>query len=90
MSDNGVVWEDPPEPRFGGHPAWRERLAPLIERPGEWARVLKTPNAQTARSQASRLSLKKRGSLPGQWEFVTRTKDGMAFVYARYLGPDDG
>ena len=83
--DNGVVWEEPPLPRTKG--IWLERLAPLVEHPGEWARVHET-SSQIARNTAGNLT---RGVLmtpPGQWEFAARTVDGKGRVYARYLGPE--
>ena len=88
MSDNGIVWEEPPEVRHGGHSQWLSRLAPVLERPGEWCRVHETTSGKSARSTVARLNHGRVGlPAPGKWEFVSRTKDGHGYVYARYLGP---
>ena len=92
MSDNEIVWETPPEvpPRNGI--LWTERLAPVMERPGEWARVHELGHS-SAWQIVSQLRRGVKPSPPGRWEFVARSnKDdtSRAFVYARYLGPEDG
>ena len=83
MSDD-IVWEEPPpRERKGGHPrVWLERLAPLVERPGEWARILDAETAKRATSTATNLRLGKVKVPPGEWEFAARGQR----VYARFLG----
>lgn len=79
-----IVWEDP-----GGensHPApsiWQRRLAPVMERPGEWARVHEFTINETARSTAHALRTGKLRVPDGKWEFQHRGPR----VYARYVGP---
>lgn len=84
---NGVVWEDPPEEKAGTG-VWHERLAPLMARPGVWARIAERPQPSTARTVASNLRKRMVRVPEGDWEFVSRQVDGTAYVYARYLGPD--
>jgi hypothetical protein len=93
-SDDGIVWEDPPEilnPRnvLGRPPVWVTRLTPLIERPNEWARIAERPPGP-ARSLAGSLRKRQVRVPEGEWEFAARSRDGKGYVYARYLGPSDG
>ena len=88
MSDDEIVWEDPPPSSRGGRLPWGDRLKPLIERPNEWAQVTTFPTGAAARSIAGTLRQGK-GTVPeGKWEFTARElEDGRGAVYARYLGP---
>jgi hypothetical protein len=86
---SGIVWEDPPAAAKTGQPTvWPQILAPLTERPREWARVRTNTTARASYQTAQNL---RNGSVrvpPGRWEFRgVKTPDGGA-VYARYLGPD--
>lgn len=97
-----LVWEDPPErpQRAEGGPPnkgiWVQRLAPLKERPGQWARVYYGPYG-TASGSASGLRRGKFHGIntPGEqyWEFESR-KDPIntdrGSMYARYVGPTNG
>jgi hypothetical protein len=102
---NGLVWEDPPNTRpFGDRrykprTVWIERLSPLLERPGTWARVLECPNVHSAGGAAGQIRRASRGVranivIPaGRWEATARTvtENGTKhfYVYARYLGADN-
>lgn len=95
MTGNGIVWENPPEPRGRGNPhpthrsKWVPLLTPLMERPSEWARVDIRSTAKRAGAMANALRRGKAVTLPpGQWEFTSRSQpDGTGAIYARYLGP---
>lgn len=93
MTDNGIVWEDPPESRQGRAPtSWAERLAPIMERPGEWARV-QDFSYSSAWQVVSHLRKGLKPVPPGRWEFAARKNQDdpkRAYIYARYLGPEDG
>jgi hypothetical protein len=84
METAEIVWQDPPARNAGA--AGRERkwvtvLAPLLERPGQWARVLALPDPKRANGVAG--SIKKAAGLEReQWQVVSRGGE----VYARYLG----
>ena len=89
MSDE-IVWEDPPKiVRRGRDGIWRERLAPLVEKRGAWARVRQCATPSQAASWASNLRRRQVLVPPGKWEFKARTARGSSYVYARYLGPED-
>jgi hypothetical protein len=91
VSDNGqIVWEDPGPPARGPALAWDSRLRPLMERPGEWARVREAPRSQQG-GIISQLKSRRFRYPAGRWEFTTRRIDEARIsVYARYLGPEDG
>lgn len=81
-----VDWADPPNP--SGRPSLQDRLLPLMEQPGRWARL-----GEFSASYASVLSHKQElYSIPdGRWEFTGRREScppGRAILYARYLGPE--
>lgn len=90
MADQ-VIWEDPRPPRNGrGGPSWWELLEPVMERPGEWARVREMLKS-SAEATVQHLKRRVRDYPPGRWEFRSRrTGQGMSAIYARYLGPEDG
>lgn len=81
-----IVWEDPPAPKRGHNGMWVERLAPLVERPGEWARVKGPTSESNARATANNLKDRKIKIPDGKWEVVARHVDGKGYVWARYLG----
>lgn len=83
-----IVWEDPETTATGScSSAWVDRLAPLMDCPGRWANLGEYTNAT--------VTLLKQGTLrapAGRWEFTGRRRDrpkGRAFLFARYLGPED-
>jgi hypothetical protein len=70
---------------------WIGRLAPLMERPGEAARVLLCAGP-SARAQCHNLRSGKYRIPEGRWDFVSRELDqpidgNTHGVWARYLGP---
>lgn len=89
MTDNEIVFEEPPVNwgRSSRHRSILRELQPLIERPGEWARVRgpidKTPASNFARclrkGQAAGIS-------PGDFEATARSLNGTYYVWARYVG----
>lgn len=92
MTDNGIVWEEPKPitPRHGN--VWLERLLPLMEHPGRWARAGEV-NRSSAWAVARQLTTGIKRRPPGRWEFAARGSDdnpARGYVYARYLGPEDG
>lgn len=87
-----IVWEEPPPPEVrrrqrGDMPrgGWGLRLMALMQRPGDWARIAACPTQASASSTTDRL---KKRPLPGVWEFVSRSGPSGAFIYARYIGPE--
>lgn len=77
-----IVWEDPPtKSRYG---AWAERLAPLRERPGEWAKFGKANSSTVTNINRGRLS----GITAGDYEArgVDQQRNGECTLYVRYLG----
>ena len=85
-----IVWEEPPETRRGhpGPTVWQRRLAPVVERPGEWAWIVDTPPNMArgfARTMKAGRIMTPDGTLPQEWEAVCRTVDGKPRLYVRYL-----
>ena len=86
-----MKFENPPAAPGGDRPSWAARLAPLQERPGEWACIgdFAPPTASHLRS-----GLYRRPS--GVWEFRSRTlnaagekpRPGKLWLYAQYVGPE--
>lgn len=80
-----IVWEDPPLSHAGPTgPRWADRLAPLRERPGEWANLGRhNPNYVTQINQGSLTGIE-----PGEFEAVGRRSsgDGKRDLYVRYIG----
>jgi hypothetical protein len=81
-----IVWEDPPPAMSGGHRlVWADRLAPLRERPGEWANL-----GEHNTSIAVRIRQGRAGSCaPGEFEATVRHADsgrGRGTIYVRYVG----
>lgn len=92
MSDNEIVWENPPASHRQGEMDWRERLLPLMARPGDWARVHEM-NRHSAWTLVSQLRRGIKNRPEGRWEFLARTNQNdksKAYIYARYLGPEGG
>ena len=88
MSDNGIVWEDPP--RAGNYTVrndqYRAILEEVAQHPGKWARIGECPTNHQAASLAG--NLRRSVYKPaGEWKFLKRSKDGHQYVYALYLGP---
>lgn len=88
-----LVWEAPPNAgrshreRTG---EMAERLAPLRDRPGEWAKVpnpTEGPNAANHAAQAIRGG-EYQGIMVGEFEATTRMVDGQRLLWARYVGDD--
>ncbi len=75
-----VQWEDPPE-----KDSWLQRLAPLMERPGAWAKIAEGPYDKVSRMG---WALRHKYKIPpGEWEFeVSTVEKGVGQVHARYLG----
>jgi len=87
--DNDIVFEDPPPNGAGLEGIWALRLAPLRERPGEWARVAGPLTVSSAGSTARNLKKGDYSGCPkGDYEAVSRQVDGKAYVWARYVGAD--
>lgn len=93
-----VRWEEPKSARVGADSKlWVERLAPLMECPGRWARVAVFVSGESARSTAVHIKRPHNSTLrvpPGQWEAVSRKlyegdDQGKYAIYARYLGPNE-
>lgn len=79
-------WEGPPPPRKYVQD-WVEIAKALKARPGEWAMVGVYPHAGIASGHAHRLAHGGyKGLRAGVIEAVSRTVDGEARVYARYVG----
>ena len=83
-----VTWEKPAKSEAN---VWVNRLSPVMEQPGEWARVGAFPVGIRSHSRSANSPV-----VPtGRWEFVTRIHDrlgrqapaGTLWFYARYLGP---
>jgi hypothetical protein len=79
----GPAWEDPPSGARGPTGIWKQRLAPLLEKPNSWARF-DCKNVAVARRYAYLLKHRRLQRPDGVWEFTTRG----AAIYARYLGPE--
>jgi hypothetical protein len=92
MTDNGIVWEEPAQISTRRAQKWSERLAPLMEQPGRWARVGNVSRS-SAWAVARQLATGTKPRPPGRWEFAARGSKEDAtrgLIYARYLGPEDG
>lgn len=88
MSEEAIVWQDPPQNARGRKPAWPARLAPLMARPGDWAQVKLCKTAGTAGATAKFLKSGRLSVPAGRWEFRSAALgDGLGWgVYARFLG----
>jgi hypothetical protein len=90
-----IEFVDPPEPRWnigllnGSQPRIIRELAPLRDRPGEWARVYGPLKDMAARNKAATI---RRGDPvgmePGEYEATARTLDDGSYVWVRYVGQD--
>lgn len=65
---------------------WMRMLEPLMNQPGRWAIVARKQSRSVASTTAQNLRQRIVRIPTGQWEFASRTVDGEARVYARYLG----
>lgn len=80
-----IQWKEPPP--SGSKPfeaVWLKRLAPCVEKPGEWALVVTRKTPELAKHMANRLR-RRRQRIPepdGEWEFAARGVD----VYAVFHG----
>jgi hypothetical protein len=87
-----IVFGDPPVPEWNAktlnsEPRIVRELAPLRERPGEWARVYGPLKSQSAHNKAAYI---RRGDAvgiePGEYEATARTIDDGSYVWVRYVG----
>lgn len=85
-----LAWEEP-SPQVRGRPQaespWVQRLRPLMENPGRWARV-----AERDAPLIGNVSTQVKGAikhLGGRWEHTTRRNSGRGRFYVRYLGPEE-
>lgn len=89
MTDQEIVWSDPPERRATATRVWDPILTPLMERPGQWARIKVGPPG-IMYSTAGNLrngSIRIPGDNPAHWEFAARKlDDDTAGLWARYIG----
>lgn len=83
-----LIFEDPRRP-LGRGIDWYATLEPLVERPGDWARVRTFSSSGGATNAMARLR-ERTVEIPepeGTWEFTTRAAEGgRRHLYARYLG----
>jgi len=86
--DEGLIWEEPPpeEPRVRRGP-WERLLAPLLERPGEWARVRELKNLNSAQATLCNLRAGKIRLAAGRWSFRGSLTE--PYIWACYLGPEE-
>jgi hypothetical protein len=83
----GITWEEPPS--VSQRPGkYMLLLAPLVEHPGEWARIVTYDKARSAYAKAAAFA-SGRVPLPltpaGEWEFIARTiTPGEFAVFGRY------
>lgn len=80
MSEISIVWKEPPPKTTRSK--WADLLAPLRERPGEWAMVrADTP----AKVSGLRQRLVKTASVRGQFELrAHKVSDELAELYVRF------
>lgn len=95
MTAAEIIWETPPpkSSRNSQSDTWVDRLSPLVEKPGEWARVWEGA-VSTARSYTTSLRSRKFPiPNPGDsWSFVSRSLDTdktRGRLYACYVGETD-
>lgn len=89
MSADEVVFMDPPGRKFerSQQPKIITELKPLRDRPGEWARVRHDLTQNAASVFAFNLAHGKfSGIAEGEYEAVSRSKNGRGDVFARYIG----
>lgn len=79
-----VDWESPRKP------VWHERLLPLKQQPGRWAKVRDTSSNAQAHKYASRLRHhpEEYNLPPGRWEFKGEKRGDGGALLARYLGDE--
>ena len=85
MTDQPIVWEDPPTSVAGpaAKGVWAQRLAPLREHPGVWANL-----GDFHQSQAFVIRHGRKSGVPaGEFETCVRNvKNGRGTLYARFVG----
>lgn len=80
MSEISIVWKAPP-PKVS-RSKWADLLAPLKERPGEWAMVL---DGKPEKIGGLRTRLAKTAAIRGQFELrAHKVSDDAAELYVRY------
>jgi hypothetical protein len=89
MADE-IVFMDPPRPMVGKGATGKTaaRVAPLRERPGEWARIRSDVKPGTAASYAAVIRKgRSHGIEEGEFEVITRSNgDGTSDIFARVIG----
>lgn len=88
MSASEIVFRDLPKKSAGGRHSpnagkWVRILAPLVDRPGDWAVVTTRATPGAAANTAATIRQGRVELPPGRWEATTRLCD----VYVRYMGP---
>jgi hypothetical protein len=83
VSEIEIVWQDPPAKTQTSR--WAERLTPLRERPGSWARI-RVDNP--AKIGGLRQRLARTAALKDAFEFRThKVTDTQSELYARFTPP---
>jgi hypothetical protein len=91
MADE-IVWEAPPEPTWSNRPRvgkWTRLLAPLRDRPGEWANLGEHHCGTVSRIKTGQVGDAK----PGEFEATSRGVDretNKGTLYVRYVGQKGG
>lgn len=80
-----IIWENPPERRTQPT-VWPQRLEPLKQKPGQWARI-KTGSPASMYSMAGNLRNGQVKVPSGRWEFRShKINENTGGLWARYLG----
>lgn len=91
-----IVFSDPPRRGSGAGrtPKYAAHVKQLLERPGEWACIIRNPNAKTTASIATNIRNSKSYGViakPGKFQVVNRkTESGDYGVWARWVPPVGG
>lgn len=84
VKDEGLTWQDPPEPeKKGKYAALAKRLK---ERPSQWA-LLDQPRGTSARALVAAINRGSSKALQDRYEAVGRTIDGEIRIFVRF-NPD--
>ena len=85
-----IVWEDPPTTTRAPshHGVWAERLAPLRDRPGEWAKVGRVHSATALKIKRGQMLGIPAGEFEATLRDVDRTEN-KGTLYVRYVGGSD-
>lgn len=85
-----IRWEEPPPARGTGHHATFSRYEgiakDLTKRPGEWAVVQEKQGSGSGLATHIRMGQMTCFTPAGDFDACTRQIDGVATVYARYVG----